>query len=54
VADPEVDVVAEVGAEVTAVGQDVQGDAREGEGGGDVLWGYSIISITSILMEGGW
>ena len=42
VADPEVDVVAEVGTEVTAVGQDVQGDAGEGEGGGDILWCYII------------
>ena len=44
VADPEVDVVAEVSAKVTAVGQDVQGDASEGKGGGDVLWCYIIPS----------
>lgn len=36
-ADPLVDVVAEVGAQVAAVGQDVQRDAREGKGRGDVL-----------------
>ena len=36
-ADPVMDVVAEVGSQVTAVWQDVQGDAREGKEGGDFL-----------------